>query len=364
MRNLFTGCCALGILFVAGSAAAATHSFPPPGSIVFSKQTGSEKRALFVGRTNGSGAAQITEGPNDYNPQWSPDGRRIVFERSAVEGDSAVWIVNADGTGERELHGGPYAEHPRWSPDGRWIAFQVQTSEDIGGGRAHTTYELWLIRPNGSGLRLLVANGNGSLGDENPRFYVESGVWAWSSDSRRIALVWPRRTADEAAGGVRIIDVATAKTRYLGRGTDVAWSPDGRMLAVTTNDQGIIGEPECGTLWIVAATDGKRRRLVKPREEPCDRFPRWSPDGRMVVFERSWKGTRFLAAPTDGSRLRNVRRLRPGAHRWPTDCSKLFEYVNPLGAGWVVTDTRGQARFVPALVEDGDWRCPTSRSRS
>jgi Tol biopolymer transport system component len=361
VRNLVVACGAGAIFVVGGSGfvGAATHSFPPPGAIVFSKETADGKRALFVGRTDGSNAKQVTDGPSDSHPQWSPDGRRIVFERSVVEGDPTIWIVNADGTGERELHAGPYAEHPRWSPDGSWIAFQVQTSEDIGGGRAHTTYELWLIRPSGSGLRLLAENGTGLIGRENPRFYVESGAWAWSPDSRRIAFIWPRRDADEAAGGVRVVDVATRATRYLGRGTDAAWSPDGRALAVTTNDEGSSGAPECGTVWRLTLGSGKRERLATPRTEPCDRFPRWSPDGRTVVFQRSWYGIRYLEATPGSARLRNVRRLRPAAYSWPADCSRLFEYVNPLGAGWVVTDARGPSRLVPALVANGDWRCPT-----
>jgi Tol biopolymer transport system component len=359
MRNLFVACCATSILLVAGSTGAATHSFPPPGTIVFSKLT-DQKRVLVVGRADGSEATQITEGPNDHNPQWSPDGRRIVFQRG-VDSDSTVWVANADGLGVRELHGGPYAEHPRWSPDGRQIAFQVQTSEDIRGGRADTTYELWLTRPNGAGLRLLVANGEGSLGNENQRFHVQSGAWAWSPDSRRIAFVWPRAGADEAAGGVRVIDVATGTTRYLGPGVDVAWSPDGRRLAVTTNDEGNVGGPECGSIWVVAVASGKRHRLAEPRSEPCDAFPRWSPDGRTVVFRRSWKGTRLLTATPDAASLRNVRRLRAASHRWPAACSKLFEYVSPLGPGWVVPDARGRPRFVPMLVADGDWRCSTTR---
>lgn len=63
-------CALLGVLLFGGLAGAAPHSFPPPGRIVFSKQIGDETRALFVGRSDGSEAVQITAGPNDYNAQW------------------------------------------------------------------------------------------------------------------------------------------------------------------------------------------------------------------------------------------------------------------------------------------------------
>ena len=144
-------CAIAGVLACSAVAGAAPDSFPPPGRIVYSKPLGDGRRALFVGRANGSDAVPITAGPNDYNAQWSPDGRRVAFERSVAEDTSAVWVANGeDGSSARELDSDPYAEHPRWSPDGLWIAYQVQTSAYIyDAHRANTTFELWAVRPNG-----------------------------------------------------------------------------------------------------------------------------------------------------------------------------------------------------------------------
>ena len=179
-----------------------------------------------------------------------------------------------------ELDADPYAEHPRWSPDGHRIAYQVQTSERIpDGARAHTTYELWLVRPDGSGRSRLIRSGVGELGDENPVFAVQTGAWAWSPDSRRIAFVRPRRNEDAARGGVWVVDVAMRAAQYVGPGSDVAWSPDGRRLATTTNDRAIVGDAECGTIWILAVETGKRSRLARPPKESCDRFRAGLPTG-------------------------------------------------------------------------------------
>lgn len=355
------GLALVGLLLASGLAAAEPNGPPPPGLTVFPREV-EGRGTLFVGRSDGSAAVQVTQGPQDYRPRWSPDGRSIAFERSTGDDLTSVWIVNADGTGERELDSDPYAEHPRFSPNGRWIAFQVQTSETIPDGlRANTTYDLWLVRPNGAGRRPLVRSA-GELGDENALFYVESGAWTWSPNGRQIAFVRPRSDADPERGGVHVVDVGTRKVRYLGPGVDVAWSPDGRRLAVTTNDEGIVGEPECGTVWVVTVLSGERRRLVRRAVESCDQFPRWSRDGRTVVFVRSGQRRGFMAAAADGSRLRPVPRLRPAAHRWPADCSRLFEYVSPLDAGWIVRDPRGRLRLVPSALPQGDWRCAGSRS--
>jgi Tol biopolymer transport system component len=360
MRSLLPFALA-GVFLTGGVAAAEPQGPPPPGVIVYARQIDG-RGVLVVGRPGGSEAVRITDGPLDTNPRWSPDGRRVVFERSVAEDVGSVWVVNVDGTGERELDPDPYAEHPRFSPDGRWIAYQVQTSESIPDGtRAHTTFELWLVRPDGSGRRLLRRSGEGELGEESARYYVRSGAWAWSPDSRRIAFVRPRSDADPERGGIHVVDVETGATRYLGRGVDADWSPDGRRLAVTTNDQGILGDPECGTVWIVTVDGGERRRLVRPSRASCNLFPRWSPDGRTVVFARSDGARRVLvAASSDGSRLQPLARLRPAAHAWPADCTTLFEYVSPHDAGWVVRDGRSRLRFVPAPGPRGDWRCTTT----
>ena len=315
MSRLATACALLGVVLAVPPASTAPSPAGPPGQIVFSKQVGEDRRALVVGRTDGSAAVRITAGPHDTRPQWSPGGRQIVFERRVADDVTSVWIVNADGTGEREFDSDPYAEHPRWSPDGRRIAYQVQTSERIPDGvRAHTTYELWLVRPDGTGRSRLTGGRPGELGDENPVFAVRSGAWAWSPDSRRIAYVVPRG-ADAPRGAVWVVDVATRATRYVGPGSDVAWSPDGRRLATTTNDEALVGDAECGTIWVLAVGSRGRDRLAPRPERACDRFPRWSPDGLTVAFERVGKRTVRMTAGLRGVAPRVAPRLGPGMHR-------------------------------------------------
>ena len=67
------------------------------------------------------------------DPQVSPDGSRVVFVRVTVNEkkdgyNTAIWTV-ATATGEtRQLTNGPRDTTPRWSPDGNYLAF-VRTPE-------------------------------------------------------------------------------------------------------------------------------------------------------------------------------------------------------------------------------------------
>lgn len=85
----------------------------------------------------------------------SPDGRTIAFHRVA-DGGSEIWVMAADGSDPRPVTETFIDEYsPAFSPDGAWLVITAGTGSDH-----HGTFDLWLLRPDGSERRLISAAPN------------------------------------------------------------------------------------------------------------------------------------------------------------------------------------------------------------
>jgi TolB protein len=221
---------------------------------------------------NGSGLRRLTRGPaNEFDPSWSPDGKRIAF-RSAPKpgagniGRSDIWVVNADGTGAVNLTKDPDWANwsPAWSPDGKEIAF-FSTREDEPG--------LYVMRPDGSGLRRIMAGDT-----EYP---------TWSPDSTRIAFMSlgfpPGGSSDDYDVYVVNADGAGLKrlTQTPGETGFPAWSPDGSAIAyVHDRDPGQF----LYDIYLMNADGSGQHPITPGAGDVSYDYPDWSPDGSYILF--------------------------------------------------------------------------------
>ena len=120
------------------------------------------------------------------------------------------------------------------------------------------------------------------------------GESALSPDGKTIALTRSGQIALlPSEGGWPVLLTSTQ-----GGKSGLAWSPDGKRIAYASQ----------GSIWVVPVSGGVPHRLTNapagggdPRQA-TDRAPRWSPQGRWILFQSGQRGTNsLLVVSADGS---------------------------------------------------------------
>jgi Tol biopolymer transport system component len=205
----------------------------------------------------------------------APDGRLIAFNRAAPDdepGGDDMWVVEPDGSGLRRLAVRGWS--PGWSPNGRRLVFEQ--------GRVIGGASIYIMRLDGGGLRRLTHSDR-------------DGTPAWST---RGLIAFQRQVGP---GGANIFTVRPdgRGLRRLTRhgGYSPEWSPDGKRLAFDR-----IPAAGRSDIYVMRAGGGGLRRLTNRGGS----HPAWSPDGRWIAFIRNaalWvmrangRAQRLLLAP-------------------------------------------------------------------
>lgn len=159
---------------------------------------------------------------------WAPGSDELAFLANAGEGRSAVFMIRSDGTELTEVggtgvdfpHGRSGATKPilvRWSPTGQTLAVLTATPDPPKGPPPISLYRLRVVvmNPDGSGLKTLAGDGRCACTTFTPDL-------AWSPDGRTLAiLAQHRRTSLVRRDG----DGRRLRVRFV-RGTGaLSWQP-------------------------------------------------------------------------------------------------------------------------------------------
>ena len=257
--------------------------------IAYIAETGPKDRRLkrlAIIDSDGANHRYLTTGQTmALTPRYSPDYKSILY-LSYYNGNPRVFIYNLETNSQRLLlQSRDPLFAPRWSPDGKWVLYSV--------ARAGNTDIYKMPAAGGNPIKLTDSPGidiGGSFSPDGSRIVFESD----RSGSQQVYVM----NAD-GSNQKRI-------SFFGGRAATPEWSPRGDQIAFTH----IAGN------FRIAVMSPNGTGLRDLTDSWQDEAPTWSPNGRIIQFFRTARGSgrtgiwqvdltgrneRKLETPVDGS---------------------------------------------------------------
>jgi TolB protein len=251
---------------------------------------------VFTIGPSGGGLTQLTHVASDQSaaaPDWSPDAQQIVYE-SNESGSFEIWSMDANGNHQKQLTNESGFEdfEPSWSPDGKKILFS-RCGEPFG---FIAFCDIDVMNAHGGHVRTLLSAGhwNNVRAEYSPdgnriafssdRGGFQSAIWLMNSDGSNL----DRLTKPKLRAGW------------------LDWAPSGKRILFSDN----CCLPH-SNLWTVRPSGKGLKQLthIAPRLDLA--FASYSPNGNRIVAHFS-KGCgnspckHFYTFHADGSHPRKV----------------------------------------------------------
>jgi dipeptidyl aminopeptidase/acylaminoacyl peptidase len=226
---------------------------------------------LWIVPSAGGEARQLTQGPGEDSPRWSPDGKSVLYI-SARDGESQVWLSDFDPargifvTDPRKVTSiSTGADGAIWSPDGKNVVFTSAVYPDCADDPC-----------------------NQQRNDQRSKSKVKAQIFTrlfyrhWSSYTylkRTHLFVVPAEggTARDLTPGDHDVPPFS-----LGGQTLYDVSPDGKELAFTSNIDEIEGVSTNNEVFIIPIAGGTPKKISN--SPGSDSTPLYSPDGKWIAW--------------------------------------------------------------------------------
>jgi Tol biopolymer transport system component len=317
---------------------------------------------LVLANADGSGALVVgtVAAPGDSfrlaRIAWAPGGARLALSGTGPFAELA--IVDRDG---REIHRRSIQARSEidWSPDGRWLAVLDGRIPEGGSNLVDTR------------LEILAADGKDVWSVPLPPSFgydADLGNVAWSPDGRRLAITGASFRGNTPKAFVWLADLdartLTQLTDEVGANDyEPAWLPDGSLVI------GRHGTLDSG-LWRFDLESGATERLLRLPDAwcPADCLPynasgvTPSPDGlRIAYFDPVAELSVLEIGDTAPRRLLSGGSIAASHVRWSDDGRELIFILGGRRAGDETSDLialdvmTGEQRLIAAQVLSFDW---------
>ena len=277
------------------------------------------------------------DGAREIWPMWTPDGKRLYFvsDRGGAEN---LWTVTTGSTPQKVTS---FTDGrvlwPSIAYDGRGIVFE----RDFGIWRLDTA------SGQASEVRIALRGVPSEQAIEHRRLTDRFTDFNLSPDGKKVAFIARGEvfaaSASEGGDALRITNTAGVESQ-------VIWSPDSRKLVYVSDRD--------GRTHLYQYDIGAQTETQLTTGEASDDTPRFSPDGKMLAFQRN--GTEIAVMDTASKAVRTAVKVlldRPpvGSDR-PFDWSPDSKWIAYLGYGehrlrnaFVVPAAGGEGRQVSFL---------------